>query len=152
MTYYTLAELAKRTNCKLVGDPEKKIYGVADLESAGPDEASFLGNERYLSAMQKSQAGVIVISEDIQRSDGKNYLISDNPSNTFQELLEHFLSHVPPKSYFTGIHPTAVVHPTAAIEEGAELGPYVVVDGGAKVGKRSFIGAGCLTRPRCRDR
>lgn len=39
------------------------------------------------------------------------------------------------------VHPTAVLHPTAAIAEGVEIGPYAVI------GERTFIDAGTVIGP-----
>ncbi len=142
MTSYTLEELAKKTGCTLVGDPKHVINGVADLESATHEDISFLTNMRYHGAMQRSHAGAIIIKEGIERPAQKNYLISDNPDRAFQELIELYRTNRAPRSYFTGIHPTAVIHPTAKIEEDVTICPYVVIDGHVSIGKGTYIGAG----------
>jgi hypothetical protein len=38
---FTLETLAILTNCQLIGHPLHEIFDVADLESAGPQDASF---------------------------------------------------------------------------------------------------------------
>ncbi len=147
MSSYSLEELAKRTQCTLVGNPKHCITGIADLESATPEDASFLSNPRYQGAMQRSHAGVIIIKESQNPSDSKNYLISPNPDSTFQQLIELFRTNRAPISYFTGIHPSAVIHPTAKIGENVTICPHVVIDGGVRIGNNTFIGAGCSIGP-----
>ncbi|MBS0635505.1 MAG: UDP-3-O-(3-hydroxymyristoyl)glucosamine N-acyltransferase [Verrucomicrobia bacterium] len=142
MTSYSLEELAKRTGCQLVGNPKHCITGVADLESATPDDASFLTNPRYQGAMQRSHAGVVVVMEGTELPENKNFLLSRHPDATFQELIELYRTNRAPRSYFTGIHPTAVIHPTAKIGDGVTICPHVVIDGQAVIGNNSFIGAG----------
>lgn len=142
MSQYSLEDLAKITNCQLIGDPKHFISGVADLESATQDDASFLSNHRYTGAMQRSHAGVIVIQEGVDKPSSKNYLLSANPDATFQQLIELFRTNRAPRSYFTGIHPTAVIHPTATLGADVTICPYVVIDGGVSIGKGTFIGAG----------
>jgi UDP-N-acetylglucosamine acyltransferase len=44
----------------------------------------------------------------------------------------------------TGIHPTAVVDPAAAIAEDVEIGPYAVVGPHVEIGKGSRIGPHCV--------
>ncbi len=39
------------------------------------------------------------------------------------------------------VHPTAVVHPDAELDEGAEVGPYSILSGSVKIGARTVIGA-----------
>ena len=39
------------------------------------------------------------------------------------------------------IHPTALIHPDAQIGEGVEIGPYVVIEGAARIGDRCIVQA-----------
>ena len=164
---YTLLGLAEYTNTQLSGDPKHLIQGVADLETATPSDASFLAkpkftkaNPKYLQDMKESKAGVICILPEMERPEDKNYLLTPNPSQTFQQLLDLF--HPPRKhpSGYEGIHPTATVHPTAHLGRDVVLGPNVVIDEGVSIGDETFIGAGsyvgsqtiigshCLIHPR----
>lgn len=142
MPSYSLRELATKTNCRLIGDPDHMIHGIADLESAGHDDASFLTNPRYHGAMLRSHAGVVVIQEGVELPPNKNFLISNQADAAFQQLIELYRTNRAPKTYFEGIHPTACIHPRAKIGANVTICPYVVVDGGAVIGDNSFIGAG----------
>src|ERR1700733_283707 len=121
MRSFTLEELAKLTNSHLLGDPTYLITGFADLESAKPSDISFLSNPRYiptryLSAMQRSSAGAIFIAPSVTPAEDKNFLITKNPSLAFQKTVET-MKGVPKQTAFVGIHPSAVIHPTARIGE-----------------------------------
>jgi len=59
---YELQEIAALTNATLEGNPHHKIVGVADITSAGAEEASFVGHPRYEKKMKESSAGVIFIA------------------------------------------------------------------------------------------
>lgn len=147
MKHYNLETLAKITNCRLIGDSQHTICGVADLETATPQEASFLSNPRYSQAMKRSNAGVIFIDSETNLPEGKNFLVSNQPSRAFQLLID--LLH-PPKQFstgFPGIHPTAVIHQTAHLEDGITIGPHSVIDENVKIGKNTFIGAGTYIGP-----
>lgn len=144
---FTLKELAELTNSRLVGSPDYEISDVADLENASPEHASFLSNPRYLQMMQNSKAGVVFVDKEAPQIEGRNYLISENPSKAFQKLIDTI--H-PPRIHptgFTGIHTSAVIHPTAKLSEGVSVGPHAVIDEGACIGARSFIGAGSYIGP-----
>lgn len=137
---FTLAELAERTGALPQGDLHYIVTGVNDLESATAQDLSFLSNPRYMSAMRSSSAGIICAAPDPTLPSTKNFLISENPSHTFQIVVEAFY----PKerqSGFQGIHETAVIHPHALIGKDVQIGPYAVIDEGAKIGERTFIGA-----------
>lgn len=146
-SHYSLAELAKITGAELIGDPDHLISNVADLESATSSEASFLANPSYQQAMQESKAGVICIDSKVKRETGKNHLISDNPSRTFQTIIELFYPVRKQPSGFQGIHPTAVVHPSAQIGQNVVIGPSAVVDEDVSIGEGTFIGAGVYVGP-----
>lgn len=140
---FTLAELATFTNSKLIGNPSHRITCVADLDSAGPEDASFLSNSRYISSMQQSQAGVIFIDSTTAHSDNRNFLINANPSEAFQKTLEAFYDPLQDISGFLGIHETVVLHPSCQIGKNVSIGPYAVVDKDVKIGDGTFIGAAC---------
>ena len=136
---FSLAELAERTKSQLSGDPNFEIAGVNTLEEASATDASFLANIRYNEAMKKSLAGAICIQPQTPLVEGKNYLISEDPSRAFQIIVELLFSHSS-TSGFEGIHPTAIIHPTVQIGSGAQIGPYVVIDRDVKIGTNAHIG------------
>ncbi len=137
MLSFTLAELAEMTSATLSGDPDHTIASVNTLDEASSGDASFLANPKYLDTMKRSEAGVICIDPDTEKAEGKNYLVSEDPSRTFQMIVESLLESE--QSGFTGIHPTAVIHPTASVHPEANIGPYVVIDKDAKVGKNTTL-------------
>ena len=134
---FSLAELARQTGSQLIGNPDHLVTGVNTLEEALSSDVSFLANPRYQEAMKKSIAGVICVQEPL--ADGKNYLVSNNPSLTFQRIAELLLA--PSRdSGFTGIHQTAVIHPTALIGSNVSIGPYAVIDRNVEIGDGTTIG------------
>lgn len=145
---YRLDELQDRLKAVLKGDPSHLISAVADLESATASHASFLSNARYEKLLQVTQAGVIVVSKDQPLVEGKNYLIVDEPSASFQVLIELFAQNKPKSTYFSGIHPTAVVDPSVKIGQGVVVGPYAVIEMGAVIGDRTVISAHVYIGPK----
>jgi UDP-3-O-[3-hydroxymyristoyl] glucosamine N-acyltransferase len=142
---YSISELAERLSARLVGNPQAIITGVATLEAAREDHASFLAtpylaHSRYDKLMESSSAGVVVIGEGHELPAGKNFLVVKDPSRSFQVLVELFMG-IASYTGFTGIHPTCCIHPEAQVSPDAELGPYVVVDARAKIGAKTKIGA-----------
>lgn len=138
-TSYTLEELSKLTSSKLVGDPDYRIQGVENLESASEREASFLANPLYLKQLKQSKAGVVFIKELPDFETSQNYLLSPDPSKSFQILIELFNDPSLLESGFTGIHPSAIIHPTADIADGVSIGPYTVIDQNVIIGPHTQI-------------
>jgi UDP-3-O-[3-hydroxymyristoyl] glucosamine N-acyltransferase len=143
-TVFTLAELANYTHSKLVGQPDYQVTNVADLESAGAQDASFLANPLYEEAMRRSRAGVVFVTPNSPLIEGRNFLINENPSRAFQQTVEAFMEGILENpTGFTGIHPTAVIHETATIGDDVTIAPYAVIDKEAIIGARTIVQAGC---------
>lgn len=148
----SLEEIARLTQAELIGDKQHLITGVADLETASSHEASFLAippygqRNRYTQQMQDTKAGVIFVASQEELPSGPAYLIVKDPSAAFQRLVDYFYQATT-FTYFEGIHPTAVVHPTAVIGQHVTIGPHAVVDGHVNIGDRTVIGAGCYIGP-----
>jgi UDP-3-O-[3-hydroxymyristoyl] glucosamine N-acyltransferase len=134
--------LADLLHVELIGHQEHRISGANALDKATKSDASFLANPRYCQALKESAAGVICIDRATPPIDGKNFLVSDDPSRTFQKIAELFLCQS--KSAFVGIHPTAVIDKTATLGQNVTIGPYAVIDAHARIGDRTQIGAHCF--------
>ncbi|MCB1149612.1 MAG: UDP-3-O-(3-hydroxymyristoyl)glucosamine N-acyltransferase [Chlamydiia bacterium] len=140
----TLEKLAALVGGELLGNPSHLISGLADLDRAAPSDASFVGHKRFLHHVSKSNAGVILIAARFEREEGKSYILVDNPESAYDKLADYLLAYTRVKTGFEGIHPSAVIHPEAHLEENVTVGPLAVIDKGARIGKGSRIGAGAF--------
>lgn len=144
---YSLQELAAMTHSTLVGDPNYKISNVADLEMATSSDASFLSNPRYEQAMRRSSAGVVFIDPKTTPSDGRHFLVNENPSLAFQKIVDAFYGQKRKVSGFVGIHPSSVIHESAKLGKNVSVGPHAVIDAEVIIGDNTNIGAGCSIGP-----
>lgn len=143
----TLESLAKLTNATLVGDPNHVITSVADLESATAQDISFLSNPRYEQSMLRSSAGAVFVPLTFSEKVEKPLLLVQDPSMAFQKAIEYFFEGRDLLTGFAGVHPTAVIHPTAALGLNVTIGPYVVIDQDVQIGDRTQILAGTTIGP-----
>ena len=143
---YTLKQLAEYTGAEFIGNPTYETSGVDELSTATPSDVSFLANDKYKSLMQTTKAGVICVNKEETLCDGVNYLICDDPSETFQKII-HLVFGPPPSSGFTGIHPTAVIHHSAKLGHNVEIGPHVVIDKDCSIGDNTKIMSGVVIYP-----
>ena len=97
--------------------------------------------------MRKTNAGALIINADTERLPGKHHLIAQGPSLAFQTLLDHLYPEIP--SGFEGIHPTAVIHPSATLAPDVHVGPYAVIDKDVTIGPATRIGAHVHISPAC---
>ena len=129
---FTLGELAEVLQARLEGDPARVVVGVAPLESAGPDQISFLTDSRYHGAARASRAGAFVAPPDV----------ADLPAPTLrcaapqQALIDLLRLFHPPAPAPPGIDTTAVVAADARVDPGAAVGPLCVIE------SRAVIAAG----------
>jgi UDP-3-O-[3-hydroxymyristoyl] glucosamine N-acyltransferase len=77
----------------------------------------------------------VIVAEDFPAL-STPMLRSKNPYLDFARALEFF--YQPPR-YTPGVHPTAVVHASAKIGDGAHIGPYVVIQDGVKIGENAVL-------------
>lgn len=138
MPKIALSELAGAIGARLEGDPTFEVSGIAPLERAGPDDLSFLANPRYEAAALASAAGALVAGAEFP-ADGRNILRCENPYLGFARAVA-MLSPDPPVA--AGIHPTAVVDPSASVPSSVAIGPLAVVGPGVDLGEEVVIGAG----------
>ena len=130
-----LGEIAQRLGCKLEGSPDIDITGIRGLEEAGPSELSFVSNRKYLPKIKTTRAGGLIVDENLPKPQ-QAVLRSGDPYATFARALALF--YQPPRPS-PGVHPTAVVAPTAKIGRNASIGPYVVIEDNAEIGDDAVL-------------
>jgi UDP-3-O-[3-hydroxymyristoyl] glucosamine N-acyltransferase len=130
-----LEAIAKTLGCRLDGEPNVDITGVAGIEEAKPGELTFLANRKYRPLLASTRASAIIVSKDAGaiRIDA---LRSDNPHLDFARAIELF--HASPR-YAPGIHATAIVAKSAKVGADAHIGPYCFVDDEAEIGSRAVL-------------
>jgi UDP-3-O-[3-hydroxymyristoyl] glucosamine N-acyltransferase len=128
----TLAEIARALGFELRGDGSVEIAGVAPLESATPGTISFLGDRRLAHLLATTRASAVILPPEAPDPTMPT-LRAHHPYLAFVGVVE--LLHPPKRSARPGVHPTAVVAPSARIGARASIGPH------ATVGERTTIGA-----------
>ncbi len=135
-----LKDLADRLNCQCVGNPDLEIAGLAPIESAQSDQLTFLSNKKYIRYLAITQAAAVIVEEAALLPDGRSGLVSSNPYFTFAEAM--WIFH-PAQPTTDGIHPLAVIAPTAKLGEKVSIGPFTVIGDGVEVGDRVSIHSHC---------
>ena len=136
-----LCDLAAALGCELRGDGSLEISGVAGVESATPDQITFLANPKYGGKAKLTCAAAILVAEPLPettRGDGTALaqLISKNPYLDFARSLAMFYQAPRPAP---GIHSLASIAASARIGEGASIGPFAVVGENVVIGKRAIL-------------
>jgi UDP-3-O-[3-hydroxymyristoyl] glucosamine N-acyltransferase len=130
-----LGELAKRLGAELRGGAELEITGVKGIEEAGPTEITFVANPKYAGLARKTKAAAVLVEPEFPEIEAATLRIK-NPYHAFSRTLAMFYQ---PPVYAPGIHPTAVIDPSAVIGEGAHIGAYVVIGPRVKLGAHATL-------------
>jgi UDP-3-O-[3-hydroxymyristoyl] glucosamine N-acyltransferase len=133
-----LSDIATALNARLDNaSPDTEITGVDGIEHAGPTQLTFVSNPKYNAAAKTTKASAVIVSENFPAL-STGMLRCKNPYLAWAKAIELF--YHPPR-YVPGIHPTAVIHPTAKAKLGknAHLGPYVVIDEDVVIGDNAIL-------------
>jgi UDP-3-O-[3-hydroxymyristoyl] glucosamine N-acyltransferase len=139
---FTLDALSALSGAKLLNaeDGGRLFRDVAPLETAGPEDISFLENRRYIDAFIRSDAGAAFIDEKaVERAPpGMALLVSKEPYKAYALAAGAFY---PPVEIVARRAASAIIDATADVPEDCDIGPHVVIERGVRLGHRCRIGA-----------
>ena len=139
MSVKTLAELAVELGGTVVGDGSVAIRGVAGIREASPGDVTFLANARYEAHLAQTRASAVICDRQ-PRQCSIPLLQVDNPYLAFQQAVRVFRPDLDRPA--AGVHPAAVVAPDAVLGEDVSVGPFCVIEPGARLGARTVVMAG----------
>lgn len=136
-----LSEIAGKVDGVVEGDGSVEITAAAALGDAVPGEISFLSNAKYASQVAVTRASAVVVSRDWQGECPCALVRVVNPDAAFARVASELAPA--PVEYAPGVHATALIAGDAVLGEGVSVGPYSVVEPGARIGDRTVVCAGC---------
>lgn len=135
----TIAELSRALGAELVGAADIEITGVASLEVAGPNDIAPLQGRRFLRVAKTSRAGAFLVAEKLEVKTERPCLRSQFVFADLNRVMEILgLCPAPPEP---SVHPTALIDEAADVGADVFIGPYVVVAAGARIGARCALHA-----------
>lgn len=140
-----LSEVAQLIGGEVSGDGTVEITGIGKIETANPEEITFIANPVYEKFFSGTSAGAVVVSKRFnpalyKRLDDRKVplVVVDDPYLSFLTLLDYFSPQTELQKI--GIHETAVVMDTAEISlEDVRIGPHAFIGEKVKIGKRVSI-------------
>jgi UDP-3-O-[3-hydroxymyristoyl] glucosamine N-acyltransferase len=131
---------------------DRRIVNIAPLDTARPNDISFLDSAKYLDALKVTRAGACLLAPRFEATapDRLAVLVTAEPYRAFVAVTRAlFPSALRPSSLF-GAHGRtagAQVHPSARIEAGVTIDPLAVIGPGAEVGAGTLIAVGAVIGP-----
>jgi UDP-3-O-[3-hydroxymyristoyl] glucosamine N-acyltransferase len=147
----TLAEIAALTRAQLT-DPSRAgqpIRGLASLEEAGPMHLAFFDNLKYADQLAVTKAGACLVSARFEREVPAHVAVLRvaQPFRAFVAVArEWHRDALRPQSWFgcEGIAPSAIVDPSARLEDGVVVEPLAVIGANVEIGAGTIVGAGAV--------
>jgi len=133
-----LSEIARQIGAHLEGE-DIAITGVAPIGEAGPGQITFVANPSYTPQIKTTRAAAVILSPDFGPCPLPS-LRHSNPYLAFARVLALFYQ---PPSPPPGIHPTAVVHPSARLGTEVSVGAHTVIDQDCVIGDAVTIHPNC---------
>src|SRR5262249_43318836 len=133
-----LTEIARQIGARLEPpDADVEIRSVAPIESAGAGQLTFVAEAKYAGAAKNTQASAIIVDENFPALDkDRAALRTKNPKYAYARAVE--LLYQAPR-YKPGVHPSAVIDPSARIGKNASIGAHVVIDSGVEIGENCTL-------------
>jgi len=144
MAEMKLSELARRLNGELIGDGARIVRGIAPIETAGPDEVSFLANDKYKRHMADTRAAAVLVAADYE-GPGESLIRCKDAYFAFRQAMVTFYGFR--RSTFEGVDERASIAPTARVADGVRIGPFVTVSDKARIGTGTTLYPGVFVGP-----
>ena len=153
---FSLGFMVERLGGELHGNPELEIKGLAPLESATPEQLSFLSHPKYQSQLAASTAACVIVAPQMREAALQRgaCIVSEQPYLYFARVTQLWKKS---RAQATGTlrHPSAVIDPQADVHPSASIGALCVVERGARIGadtelrSRVTVGENCVIGERC---
>jgi UDP-3-O-[3-hydroxymyristoyl] glucosamine N-acyltransferase len=149
-----LADIATLAKAQLV-DPSRAghvITGLASLDEAGPMHLTFFDNLKYADQLKATKAGACLVSPRFE-SQVPGHVAALRVAQPFRAFVkvarEWHGDTLRPQSWVgnDGIAPSAIIDPTARLEDGVVVDPLAVIGPEVEIGSGTVIGAGAVIGP-----
>ncbi|WP_196894101.1 UDP-3-O-(3-hydroxymyristoyl)glucosamine N-acyltransferase [Aureivirga marina] len=134
MNSFTINQINDLLEGTIIGHTDQIIEGPEQMEKAKKNHITFIGNAKYANLWKSSSASVAIVSEnlDVEQIENKALIKVKNADLAMAKILEIFAPRLPEFS--------SDIHPTAIIDESAQIGAGCKIGAGCYVGKRVTLG------------
>ena len=132
-----LQDIAARIDCRLEGDGTIDIRGVAGIEDAGPGDLTFFTNPKYAAELRTTHASAVILGDTAEAAPCA-MLRARQPYLAFARAVALFQDPWRPAP---GVHRLAFVDAGVSLGDDVSIGPFAVVEHGARIGARTIVHA-----------
>ena len=114
------------------GPENLKIYGLAAIDDAGPQDITFVARAKFAKQIEASQAGAFIVSPDLENLP-RPLIVTANPYLAYAKIAQVF---APPPRRWPGISNQACLGANCELGKDASIGPFVSIGDNVSLGDR----------------
>ena len=143
MMQFTATQIAQLIQGKVEGDPGSAVHAFGKIEEAVAGQLSFLANPKYEEHLYRTQASVVIVSDQFQPREKVNSTLIRVPDaySAFATLLTKYQELR--TQQLTGIEQPSFIAPSATIATGIYIGAF------SYIGEKVSVGEGTKIYPNC---
>jgi UDP-3-O-[3-hydroxymyristoyl] glucosamine N-acyltransferase len=135
---HTIAQIAQALGAEAAGDLSIEISGAAEPAAAGAEHLALAMDPKYAAGLGQGAAVAALLWQGADwQALGLRAAIFAPRGRLAMAGLSKILD--PGPVIANGVHPLAVVDPSARIGAGAAIGPFVVIGAGVEIGENARI-------------
>lgn len=135
---HTIRDIAQALGAEAEGELDLAVRGAAEPQAAGPDDLALAMDPRYADGIARGHARAAVVWPGADwRAMGLKAAIFAPRGRLAMAGLTRLMD--PGPDIAPGVHPMAVVDPSAVLGEGAAVAPFVVIGRDVRIGPGARI-------------
>jgi UDP-3-O-[3-hydroxymyristoyl] glucosamine N-acyltransferase len=127
-----LTQIAKLINAELIGNTTASATGINEIHKVEEGDLVFVDHPKYYDTCINSSASFIIINKKTDFPEGKTLLITEEPFEAYQTIVNHFRPFAPSMKM---------------ISDSATIGQHSTIMPGAYIGNHVQIGKNCTIFP-----
>jgi UDP-3-O-[3-hydroxymyristoyl] glucosamine N-acyltransferase len=137
---FTIEDIANALGAQVLGDGSLSVTGLAEPAQAGAEHLALAMAPKYADGLAQGAARAAIVWDgaDWQAMGLEAAIIVPRPRYAMSGVTRLM---DPGPEIAKGIHPTAIIDPSAEIGIEAAIGPFVVIGRGVKIGPGARIGS-----------
>ncbi|MEO0370669.1 MAG: UDP-3-O-(3-hydroxymyristoyl)glucosamine N-acyltransferase, partial [Pseudomonadota bacterium] len=139
---YTIQEIATQMAMTAVGDASLTVTALAEPADATRDDLAMAMKPEYAEKLGQGAARAAVLWDgaDWQSLGLEAAILAPRPRFAMSGLTRLM---DPGQGWGEGVHPQALVSPKAELGADVSVGPFSIIEAGAKIGAGTIIGPQC---------
>lgn len=140
---YTVQQIADALDAEFQGDASLVVHAAAEPSDATATDLAMAMSPKYAEDLGSGSAQVAILWEgaDWQALGLKAAIFVRRPRMAMAGITSMLDKG---QGFGSGVHPSAVIDPTADVADGVSIGPLAVIGARARVGRGANIGPHCV--------